>query len=120
MLIIVSDYILIFYYFIISLFLSIILFILPFFYSFFKKDLEKLESYECGFSPFEDSRQEFEVRFYLISILFLIFDLEIMYLLPWSLIFFYLDITALIIMYFFFFLIILGLIYEWINGALNF
>lgn len=117
---IISDYILIIYYYIIALFLSIFLFILPFFYSFNKKDFEKLEAYECGFSPFEDSRQEFEIRFYLISILFLIFDLEIMYLLPWSVIFFYLDFSGLVIMYFFFFLIILGLIYEWVNGALNF
>ena len=55
------------------------------FYSFTKKpDPEKLSAYECGFEPFEDSRMEFDVRFYLVAILFIIFDLEIAFLFPWA------------------------------------
>lgn len=83
------------------------------------QDFEKLSAYECGFDPFSDTHIEFDVRFYLVSILFIIFDLEIMFFFPFSqacqvLNFF--DILA-----FFAFIIILsiGFAYEWINGALE-
>ena len=63
--------------------LSSILFLGSFFLVFQQPDIEKLSSYECGFNPWSDARSKFEVRFYLVAILFIIFDLEITFLLPW-------------------------------------
>ena len=70
-----------------SLILSLIIFVLSFLVSQKADDREKLTAYECGFNPFEDSRNEFDVRFYLVAILFLIFDLEISFLFPSKLLF---------------------------------
>lgn len=69
-----------FFFFIISMFL----FFLSYFLIFQQEDIEKISAYECGFQPFEDTRVKFDVRYYLVGILFLIFDLEIMFLFPWS------------------------------------
>lgn len=81
-------------------------------------EIEKLSPYECGFNPFEDARHKFDIRFYLVGILFIIFDLEVAYLFPWALIyqsnFFVLFIMIIFI------LILLGvLVYEWLKGALD-
>lgn len=78
-----TEYFFIFVYFIISVFLSLLIFYFSFFLSITNPDTEKLSSYECGFDPYEDARQSFDVRFYLVSILFIIFDLEAMFLFPW-------------------------------------
>src|SRR3546814_13298205 len=68
-----------------TLFLSSFLLIfLSYFFVYQESDIEKNSAYECGFQPFEDTRSKFNVRYYLIAILFMIFDLEIMYLFPWS------------------------------------
>ena len=64
---------------------SLLLFLASFFVIFQQEDIEKVSAYECGFQPFEDTRVKFDVRYYLVAILFLIFDLEIMFLFPWSL-----------------------------------
>jgi len=64
--------------------LSSVIFLLSFLVSAKSDDVEKLTSYECGFNPFEDSRSEFDVRFYIVAILFLVFDLEISFLFPFS------------------------------------
>jgi len=86
-------------------------------------ELEKVSPYECGFNPFEDARETFDVRFYLIGILFLIFDLEIAFLFPWALSINSLSEIHSVISYcsVFFFLLILtiGFIYEWAEGALD-
>ena len=65
-----------------SLIISIGLFFVVFFFQNANNDLEKISAYECGFHPFEDTRQKFNIRFYLVAILFIIFDLEIIYLFP--------------------------------------
>nr|YP_010394662.1 NADH dehydrogenase subunit 3 [Phytophthora quercina]DAZ89099.1 TPA_asm: NADH dehydrogenase subunit 3 [Phytophthora quercina] len=75
----------IFIFLILSLFLSILIFILSFSLIKQKDDLEKLTAYECGFNPYDDARKVFDVKFYLVAILFIIFDLEAVFVFPWVL-----------------------------------
>lgn len=82
-------------------------------------DKEKVSVYECGFDPFHNPGEPFSVRFFLIAILFLIFDLEITYLLPWSNFSAYLSINGQTIVYIFVIILVVGLIYEWIKGGLE-
>jgi len=78
----ISNYLSILIFFFSLFFLAIIIFFIPYFFAQKNDDKEKLSSYECGFNPFSDSRSEFEIKFYLVSILFIIFDLEITFLFP--------------------------------------
>lgn len=78
----IAEYFLVFKYFIICLAFVLLLFSISFFSVFQSADAEKNSSYECGFNPFEDARIKFEVRFYLVAILFIIFDLEIVFVFP--------------------------------------
>ena len=82
-------------------------------------DPEKLSAYECGFEPFEDSRMEFDVRFYLVAILFIIFDLEIAFLFPWAISLGNIGGLGFISMMIFLFILTIGFIYEWKKGALD-
>ena len=82
-------------------------------------DPEKLSSYECGFEPFNDSRMEFDVRFYLVAILFIIFDLEIAFLFPWAITLGNIGILGFTSMMIFLFILTIGFIYEWKKGALD-
>jgi NADH-quinone oxidoreductase subunit A len=75
--------------------------------------------YECGFEAFEDSRTRFDVRYYLVAILFIIFDLEIAFLFPWAVALRDIGIPGLLAMAFFLSILIIGFIYEWKKGALN-
>lgn len=84
-----------------------------------KYDEEKISPYECGFEPFEDARMQFDVRFYLVAILFIIFDLEIAFLLPWSVVFNSLGLDVFIGMFLFLLILTVGFIYEWKKGALE-
>lgn len=84
-----------------------------------KYDLDKISAYECGFEPFEDARAKFDVRFYLVSILFIIFDLEIMFLFPWSVVLSTLGLGGLLVMFLFLFILTVGFYYEWFKGALD-
>jgi NADH:ubiquinone oxidoreductase subunit 3 (subunit A) len=79
---ILIEYFLIFIFLILSLIISIIVFSLSYFLSYKSLEKEKLSAYECGFNPFEDARNQFDIRFYLVSILFIIFDLEVSFLFP--------------------------------------
>ncbi|MBP7189894.1 MAG: NADH-quinone oxidoreductase subunit A [Rickettsiaceae bacterium] len=79
----------------------------------------KLGSYECGFDPIGTARQNFDVRFYLVAILFIIFDLEIMFLLPWAITLKKIGVVGFISMMLFLFTLIIGFIYEWKKGALE-
>lgn len=78
-----SEYLGVLFYFIIAVILSLVLMILSYSLISQKPDLEKLSSYECGFEPYEDTRHRFDVKFCVIAILFIIFDIEIMFLFPW-------------------------------------
>ena len=84
-----------------------------------KPDDEKLSPYECGFEAFEDARMKFDVRFYLVAILFIIFDLEIAFLFPWAVVLDEIGTFGLISMSVFLALLVVGFIYEWRKGALE-
>jgi NADH-quinone oxidoreductase subunit A len=84
-----------------------------------RPEAEKLAPYECGFEAFEDARMRFDVRYYLLAILFIIFDLEIAFLFPWAVVFEKIGITALTEMAVFLLLLIIGFAYVWKKGALE-
>ena len=113
------EYIFIFYFFILTIFISFFLFSLSYFIIFQELDFEKTSPYECGFQPFLNSRNKFNVKFYLIAILFIIFDLEIMFLLPWALYAYNLSFFSFWIILIFLFILIIGFFYEWKKGALE-
>ncbi|MBL0338011.1 MAG: NADH-quinone oxidoreductase subunit A [Rhodospirillaceae bacterium] len=84
-----------------------------------KPDAEKLSSYECGFEPFDDARRPFDVRFYLVSILFIIFDLEVAFLFPWAISLSAIGTFGFWSMMMFLGILTIGFIYEWKKGALE-
>jgi NADH-quinone oxidoreductase subunit A len=84
-----------------------------------KPDSEKLSPYECGFEAFEDSRMRFDVRYYLVAILFIIFDLEIAFLFPWAVVLESIGMFGFISMMVFLGILVIGFIYEWKKGALE-
>jgi len=84
-----------------------------------KPGAEKLAPYECGFEAFEDARMKFDVRYYLIAILFVIFDLEIAFVIPWAVVFEGLGLFGLVEMGMFIGLLVLGFVYVWKKGALE-
>ena len=84
-----------------------------------RPDPEKLSAYECVFEPFVDSRMEFDVRFYLVAILFIIFDLEIAFLFPWAISLGSIGLLGFSSMMIFLFILTIGFIYEWKKGALD-
>ena len=84
-----------------------------------RPESEKLSPYECGFEAFEDARMKFDVRYYLVAILFIIFDLEIAFLFPWAVVFKEIGASALIAMTIFLGILVVGFIYEWKKGALD-
>ncbi|GIT34864.1 MAG: NADH-quinone oxidoreductase subunit A [Gammaproteobacteria bacterium] len=83
------------------------------------KSKAKLSPYECGFDPFEDARIPFDVRYYLVAILFIIFDLEIAFLFPWAISLNEIGIAGIIAMGIFLLVLVIGFIYEWNKGALE-
>lgn len=115
-----NEYFFIFIFLVVSFFFSAIIFVLSYFIVFQKNDQEKISAYECGFNPFDDARATFDIKFYLVAILFLIFDLEISFLFPW--------VTSLKsenmnfnfwVMIVFLIILTIGFIYEWFKGALE-
>ena len=114
-----KDYIPIILFLIIALGLSTAFVVLNFIIAPNNPDPEKLSAYECGFEPFEDSRMEFDVRFYLVAILFIIFDLEIAFLFPWAISLGNIGLLGFISMMIFLFILTVGFIYEWKKGALD-
>ena len=83
------------------------------------KDDNKLSPYECGFEAFEESRSKFDVRYYLVAILFIIFDLEIAFLVPWAIVLDKIGMFGLLAMGIFLGILVIGFIYEWKKGALE-
>lgn len=84
-----------------------------------KKYAEKLSAYECGFEAFEDSRMKFDVRYYLVAILFIVFDLEIAFLFPWAVTLDEIGLTGILAMGIFLAVLVVGFLYEWKKGALE-
>tara|TARA_Y100000590_G_scaffold113265_1_gene129155 strand:+ start:25 stop:393 length:369 start_codon:yes stop_codon:yes gene_type:complete len=114
-----KDYLSIILFLIIALGLSVAFIVINFILSPKKPDPEKLSAYECGFEPFNDSRMEFDVRFYLVAILFIIFDLEIAFLFPWAISLGNIGLLGFCSMMIFLFILTVGFIYEWKKGALD-
>ena len=114
-----KDYFPIMLFLFIALALSIGFIVLNFIFSPKNPDPEKLSAYECGFEPFNDSRMEFDVRFYLVAILFIIFDLEIAFLFPWAISLGKIGIFGFVSMMIFLAILTIGFIYEWKKGALD-
>ena len=84
-----------------------------------RPDTEKLSAYECGFEPFEDTRGKFDVRFYLVAILFIIFDLEVAFLFPWAVSLGNIGLLGFWSMMIFLGVLTIGFVYEWKKGALE-
>ena len=84
-----------------------------------ERNAEKLTPYECGFEPFEDSRMKFDVRYYLVAILFIIFDLEIAFLFPWAVSLDAIGTFGVLAMGLFLLVLVVGFVYEWKKGALE-
>jgi NADH-quinone oxidoreductase subunit A len=84
-----------------------------------KPDAEKLSPYECGFEAFEDARMKFDVRYYLVAILFILFDLEIAFLFPWAVVLEEIGLFGFVSMMIFLAILVVGFVYEWMQGALD-
>ena len=84
-----------------------------------RPDPEKLSPYECGFEAFEDARMKFDVRYYLVAILFILFDLEIAFLFPWATVINEIGLFGFLSMMLFLTILVVGFIYEWMKGALE-
>ena len=103
----------------ISLIIGIALLVAPFAVAYKAPDSEKLSAYECGFNAFDDARMKFDIRFYLVSILFIIFDLEVAFLFPWAVAFGSISMVAFWSMMVFLGVLTVGFAYEWKKGALE-
>ena len=114
-----SEYLSIIIFLFISLLLSIGFIVINYIASPSNPDPEKLSAYECGFEAFDNARIEFDVRFYLVAILFIIFDLEIAFLFPWAISLGSIGLLGFYSMMAFLFILTIGFIYEWKKGALE-
>jgi len=103
----------------VSALIGLALLIAPFAVAYSKPDSEKLSAYECGFNAFDDARMKFDVRFYLVAILFIIFDLEVAFLFPWAVAFGDLGWYGFWSMMIFLGVLTVGFVYEWRKGALE-
>jgi NADH-quinone oxidoreductase subunit A len=103
----------------ISLAIGLALLVAPFIVAYRQPDPEKLSAYECGFNAFDDARMKFDVRFYLVAIIFIIFDLEVAFLFPWAIAFGQLGAFGFWSMMVFLAVLTVGFIYEWKKGALE-
>src|SRR6202171_3848649 len=103
----------------VALVLGLALLVAPFLVAYKQPDPEKLSAYECGFNPFDDARMKFDVRFYLVAILFIIFDLEVSFLFPWAIVFGEIGVYGFWSMMVFLGVLTIGFIYEWKKGALE-
>src|SRR6185312_10259393 len=103
----------------VALVIGLALLIAPFLVAYRQPDPEKLSAYECGFNAFDDARMKFDVRFYLVAILFIIFDLEVSFLFPWAVVFREIGLYGFWSMMVFLGVLTVGFIYEWRKGALE-
>lgn len=114
-----EEYLGVFLFMLIAIILALVIAILSYAFTNQKPELEKLSSYECGFEPYEDTRHRFDVKFCLVAILFIIFDIEIMFLLPWSIAISQLNILGFWSMIDFLLELGVGFIYVWKMQALE-
>ncbi|MEJ2125282.1 MAG: NADH-quinone oxidoreductase subunit A [Alphaproteobacteria bacterium] len=114
-----TEYLALVIFFGLSLFIAVLFLVVPFFLAPYKPDPEKASAYECGFPAFSDSRTRFDVRFYLVAILFIIFDLEVAFLFPWAAAFGDAGAYGFWAMMLFLGVLTVGFIYEWRKGALE-
>jgi NADH-quinone oxidoreductase subunit A len=114
-----SDYLPLAIFIVVALGLSAVLLVAPFLVAYKQPDPEKLSAYECGFNAFDDARMKFDVRFYLVAILFIIFDLEVAFLFPWAVAFGQLGAFGFWSMMVFLGVLTIGFAYEWKKGALE-
>jgi NADH-quinone oxidoreductase subunit A len=103
----------------VALAIGLALMVAPFLVAVRNPDPEKVSAYECGFNAFDDARMKFDVRFYLVSILFIIFDLEVAFLFPWAVAFKQVGLFGFWSMMVFLGVLTIGFIYEWRKGALE-
>jgi NADH-quinone oxidoreductase subunit A len=103
----------------VALIIGLGLLVVPFLVAYKQPDPEKLSAYECGFNAFDDARMKFDVRFYLVAILFIIFDIEVSFLFPWAVAFGKLGLFGFWSMMLFLGVLTIGFIYEWKKGALE-
>jgi NADH-quinone oxidoreductase subunit A len=103
----------------VALVIGVVLLVVPFIVAYQQPDPEKLSAYECGFNAFDDARMKFDVRFYLVAILFIIFDLEVTFLFPWAVAFKQVGAYGFWAMMLFLGVLTIGFIYEWKKGALE-
>jgi NADH-quinone oxidoreductase subunit A len=115
----INDYLPIIVFLGVALIIGAALLAAPFLIAIRNPDPEKLAAYECGFAAFDDARMKFDVRFYLVSILFIIFDLEIAFLFPWAVAFRDIGTFGFWSMMIFLGVLTIGFIYEWKKGALE-
>jgi NADH-quinone oxidoreductase subunit A len=113
------DYATILIFLFISIGLGFAFIVVNFLFSPSNPDPEKLSAYECGFEAFDDARMKFDVRFYLVAILFIIFDLEVAFLFPWAVSLVNIGLLGFWSMMFFLLILTVGFIYEWKKGALD-
>jgi NADH-quinone oxidoreductase subunit A len=99
--------------------IALVLLVAPFLVAYKQPDPEKLSAYECGFNAFDDARMKFDVRYYLVAILFIIFDLEVSFLFPWAVAFRDVGLYGFWSMMVFLGVLTIGFIYEWRKGALE-
>jgi len=114
-----SNYLPVLIFVIISLAIAVIVIALGYVLGTHRPDSEKLSPYECGFESFEDARMKFDVRYYLVAILFIIFDLEIAFLFPWAIVLDQIGLFGFASMAVFLGILVIGFIYEWKKGALE-
>nr|YP_007890529.1 NADH dehydrogenase subunit 3 [Andalucia godoyi]AGH24023.1 NADH dehydrogenase subunit 3 [Andalucia godoyi] len=114
-----NEYLSILIFLLVSLGLSVIIFFLSYFVAPQKRDPEKVSAYECGFDAFNDARNNFDIRFYLVSILFIIFDLEVAFLFPWAVSLDEIGLFGFGSMFVFLLILTIGFVYEWRKGALD-
>lgn len=115
----IQEYLPIIVFFIVAVVVSAVLIAIPLLFSTSKADKNKTSPYECGFDPFSNARREFDVKFYLVAILFVIFDLEIMFLFPWAITLGKIGFIGFCSMMIFLLILTIGFIYEWKKGALE-
>lgn len=115
----VLDYLPIVIFVAIAMVIGLALLVAPFMVAYRQPDAEKLSAYECGFNAFDDARMKFDVRFYLVAILFIIFDLEVAFLFPWAAAFKAIGWFGFWSMMVFLAVLTIGFVYEWRKGALE-